>query len=185
MTLAKSAARSLLVLFAPRFRPTGTPLPRRDSRAQIACMPSLLKPNRLIAARSSVRRKSLGRGLPGWGRGVAAPTSIKPKPARHSGATAVAFLSKPAASPTGFGRSRPATLVRKRGEVCGPGAGASPPRRARIAKPCAASGSSRCRARRPSRSISGVMRSLRPSLRGIDVPRPPMAKAAPKARHPS
>jgi hypothetical protein len=59
----------------------------------MAVMPWLLKPKRLIAARSSVRRKRRGFGLPGWARGVAAPISMKPKPARESGARAVAFLS--------------------------------------------------------------------------------------------
>jgi hypothetical protein len=43
-TSAKSAARSALALFAPRFSPTTPPVPRRASRAAIASAPSLLKP---------------------------------------------------------------------------------------------------------------------------------------------
>ena len=64
---------------------------RRGGRRS-AATPSLLKPKRLMTARSSVRRKSRGRGLPGCGSGVAAPTSTKPKPARPSGATARGVL---------------------------------------------------------------------------------------------
>ena len=83
-------------------------------------MPSLLKPNRLIAARSGASRNRRGRGLPGCGRGVTAPTSQKPKPVRRVASGALAFLSKPAATPTGLGRARPATEVASRGEVTGP-----------------------------------------------------------------
>jgi hypothetical protein len=43
------------------------------------------------------------------------PTSTKPNPIRLVTATASAFLSKPAASPTGPGKSMPATLVRRHG----------------------------------------------------------------------
>ena len=85
----------------------------------MAAAPSLLKPKRLMTARSRDRRNRRGRGLPGCGRGVAAPTSTKPKPARPSAATAWAFLSRPAARPSGFGRSRPARRVASRGEVIG------------------------------------------------------------------
>ena len=158
MTFAKSAARSVLVLLAPRLRPTGMPAPRAANRAQITSAPSLLNPKRLIAARSSLRRKSLGLALPGCGRGVAAPTSRNPKPAFDKGAIAVAFLSKPAASPTGLGNKMPANVVRNRFETTGPGSGKRRDCNARMARPCAASGSSRCRAARPSRSTHRFMR---------------------------
>ena len=94
VTSAKSAARSVLSLFAPMLRPTGTPPRlRAASRSRIAAAPSLLKPKRLMIARSPGSRNRRGCGLPGCGRGVAAPTSTNPKPARVSASTARAFLS--------------------------------------------------------------------------------------------
>ncbi len=131
---------------APPARPRAAPA----SRAAIASAPSLLKPKRLIAARSSVSRNRRGRGLPGCGRGVAAPTSRKPKPARISGASATAFLSKPAARPTGLGSASPASRVASRGERHRPRQRRRPPKAAeRRAPPAPAamrrrSGSSRC-----------------------------------------
>ena len=157
-TVAKSSARLELVLFAPRFRPTGMPMPRLLRRAAIASQPWLLKPKRLIEARSSLRRNSRGFGLPGCAIGVAAPTSIKPKPALDKGATTSAFLSKPAAKPTGLGMFKPATLVARRLDVTGPGVGARPIFRALIAKPCANSGSILSKALSPSCSITCFIR---------------------------
>ena len=124
------------------------------SRAAICSMPSLLKPKRLIAALSSVSRKSRGLGLPGCGSGVAAPTSIKPKPDAKRPLTACAFLSKPAASPTGLGNSSEPIRVRKRGDVGGVIFGAKPSCSALIASPWAVSGSSFCRALKPNFSRS-------------------------------
>jgi hypothetical protein len=46
-----------------------------------------------------------GFGLPGCGRGVIVPTSTKPKPSAASASMCAPFLSSPAASPTGFGKS--------------------------------------------------------------------------------
>ena len=69
--------------------------------------PQLLNPARLISARSRGKRKSRGRGLPGCGSLVTEPTSIKPKPSADSACAAVPFLSKPAASPTGFAKVKP------------------------------------------------------------------------------
>ena len=43
------------------------------------------------------------------------PTSTKPKPSAARPRTATASLSKPAASPTGFGNSRPKSVRRSRG----------------------------------------------------------------------
>ena len=111
ITLAKSAARSSLSLLAPRLTPK-TPSGRFCSRrARAASMPLLLNPKRLIAASSSVRRKRRGLGFPGCARGVIAPISTKPKPARIKGEIASPFLSKPAATPIGFESIRPARSV--------------------------------------------------------------------------
>ena len=142
-TRAKSAARSVLSLLAPRFNPRTASRGRFARRSAMASMPWLLNPNRLIAAWSSVRRKRRGFGLPGCGRGVAAPTSKKPNPARERPRSASAFLSKPAASPRGLARLRPATVVRRRGEVTRPGEAATPSLSAEIARPWAVSGSRR------------------------------------------
>ena len=85
---------------------------------------------------------------------MAAPSSMKPKPARINGATALAFLSYPAASPIGLGKSSPATLHRSLSDVTGePGSGTNPEDSARIDRSCARSGSIRCSAARPSFSI--------------------------------
>ena len=55
-----------------------------------------------------------GVGLPGWPCAVTVPTSAKPKPsAGHAGA-ATARLSKPAASPTGFGKRSPMRVCSSR-----------------------------------------------------------------------
>ncbi|MNN62736.1 hypothetical protein D3C81_1780620 [compost metagenome] len=77
------------------------------SRPAIASAPLLLKPIRLISASSGSRRNRRGLSLPGWPFGVTVPTSIKPKPMDENPPTASAFLSRPAASPTGVGKCRP------------------------------------------------------------------------------
>ena len=84
------------------------------SRSAMVFAPSLLNPNRLMIALSLARRNSRGLGLPFWGRGVIAPTSIKPKPLFNRGFIARAFLSSPAANPIGFGIVSPAKVVRNR-----------------------------------------------------------------------
>ena len=116
-TRAKSSARSALSLLAPRLRPITASFGRAANRAAAASIPALLNPKRLITARSSLSRNRRGRGLPGCGRGVTAPTSMNPNPARASGASASAFLSNPAANPTGLGRRSPARLVLSRALV--------------------------------------------------------------------
>ena len=58
-----------------------------------------------------------GTGLPDWGCAVTVPTSTNPNPKRGHMLTARAFLSQPAASPTGFGNVNPATSTRKRAWV--------------------------------------------------------------------
>src|SRR6185437_4552403 len=80
---------------------------RAASRASTTGAPSLLKPRRLITARSASRRKIRGRGLPACARGVTVPTSTKPKPRRSSASGTTAFLSKPGATPTGLGKFSP------------------------------------------------------------------------------
>ena len=64
-TEAKSAARSVLVLFAPRLRPTIPALGRTARRLAMTSAPSLLKPKRLIEAWSSRKRNKRGLSFPG------------------------------------------------------------------------------------------------------------------------
>ena len=88
---------------------------RRSSRARARSKPALLKPKRLMTAASSCNRNSRGRALPDWGRGVSVPTSTKPKPSLSIAPGTSAFLSKPAASPSGLGNFRPRTSTERRG----------------------------------------------------------------------
>ncbi len=106
---ARNRRRGLVEsLLAPMLTPT-TPGPvRRCSRASAASCPPLLKPSRLITARSRGRRNTRGLGLPGCGSGVTVPISAKPQPSRKMASGTRASLSKPAAIPTGFGSDRPA-----------------------------------------------------------------------------
>ncbi len=64
---------------------------------------------RLIIASCSGKRNKRGLGLPGCARGVTVPTSIKPKPSLSRPTKCSAFLSKPAAKPTGLGNFKPIT----------------------------------------------------------------------------
>jgi len=82
---------------------------RLASRFATTCTPSLLKPIRFRMAPSSGMRNNRGLGLPFCGRGVTVPISAKPKPSSGRASTIVAFLSNPAASPTGLGNRIPAT----------------------------------------------------------------------------
>src|SRR5699024_7195817 len=50
-----------------------------------------------------------GVGLPGCAEAVTVPTSLKPKPIAPHESTAAAFLSNPAANPSGPGKVRPST----------------------------------------------------------------------------
>src|SRR3569623_2374432 len=133
--------RSAESLFAPRLIPTIPRLGRAASRRAAASPPPLLNPMRLITARSRVRRNSRGLGLPGCGNGVTEPTSAKPKPSPSNASGTSPSLSKPTAMPSGFGKSIPATVV-----ASGPPGGIGEPEgrnfSARIARRCAASGSS-------------------------------------------
>src|SRR6266404_161099 len=52
-----------------------------------------------------------GFGFPGWAFAVTVPISTKPKPSAAQAGIATPFLSKPAASPTGFGKVRPKTVL--------------------------------------------------------------------------
>ena len=63
--------------------------------------PKLGKPNLLIIDFSSSTLKTLGLLFPIWGSGVTVPISIKLKFCFNKPGNASAFLSKPAASPTG------------------------------------------------------------------------------------
>ncbi|KIX79231.1 hypothetical protein SF23_01755 [Streptomyces sp. MBRL 10] len=73
---------------------------------------SLLKPIRLISARSGTRRKSRFFGLPGCGRPVTVPISTWSNPSMDMPSMATAFLSKPAARPKGPWKRRPRASVR-------------------------------------------------------------------------
>ena len=95
--------------------PTGTaghrPLARSlCSRSATTSAPSLLKPRRLINASCSGKRKMRGLVFPGWGLAVTVPISMKPNPSAAQADRATPFLSRPAASPIGFGKSRPKTV---------------------------------------------------------------------------
>src|SRR6185312_5071075 len=129
--------------FLPILAPTMPPRPRRAaSRVTTAGRPPLLNPRRLISAASSPRRKRRGRGLPSCGRGVTVPTSTKPKPKRSIASGTSASLSKPAASPIGFGNSRPQSLMARLGASGAARRGATPRRNAAIVARCAVSGGS-------------------------------------------
>ena len=82
---------------------------RSASRRATTSAPSLLKPIRFTTARSAGSRNSRGRGLPGCGSPVTVPTSTNAKPSAASASMPSAFLSKPAASPSGPGKSSPIT----------------------------------------------------------------------------
>ncbi len=100
--------RSALSLLAPILTPTMPPAwARAASRRSTRSAPSLLKPSRLITAWSRSSRNRRGRGLPICGCGVTVPTSTKPKPSRSRASGTSAFLSKPAAIPTGLGKLSP------------------------------------------------------------------------------
>ena len=102
-------------LLAPMLMPTMPARAGARARAapRTASAPSLLKPSRLITASSASSRNRRGRGLPGCGSGVTVPTSTKPKPSRSSASGTSAFLSKPAAMPTGLGNVRPKACTRE------------------------------------------------------------------------
>ena len=92
-------------------------MPRHDARAALArnrSTPSLLKPSRLMSASASGSRKRRGFGLPGCGRGVTVPHSMKPKPSAARPSMCAAFLSRPAASPTRLGNCEPHRRDRRR-----------------------------------------------------------------------
>lgn len=88
---------------------TGTLAARR---AATAAEPSLLKPMRLISARSATRRNSRFLGLPGCAWAVTVPISMWSKPSIDIPSMATAFLSKPAARPNGPCIRRPSASVR-------------------------------------------------------------------------
>ena len=69
--------------------------------------PLLLKPKRLMTARSCGSRNTRGFGFPDCGFGVTVPHSTKPKPIFVRTAPTSAFLSEPAAKPTGLNSFKP------------------------------------------------------------------------------
>ena len=129
-----SSAETTLDL--PMFTPTTTGADRRRrrrlaSRAATAAAPSLLNPMRLTIARSSTSRNSRGRGFPGCRRAVTVPTSTNENPSAANASMPTAFLSNPAASPTGPGNVSPNASInpvdvgaganRRVAHVCTPG----------------------------------------------------------------
>ena len=86
---------------------------RFANRSAAISIPKLLKPNLLITAWSFGSRNNLGFGFPGCGLGVIAPTSMNPKPHLSRASTASAFLSNPAANPTGLSSFKPQIEVFK------------------------------------------------------------------------
>ena len=73
-----------------------------------------------MSARSASRRKTRGRALPGWGRGVTEPISTNANPRSKRPSIASAFLSNPAASPIGDANSRPHRRTRSRAASSAP-----------------------------------------------------------------
>ena len=76
---------------------------RDDSR------PVVVEPIRLTMARSNGSRNSRGVGLPGCGCPVTVPISTDPNPNAARASIPWAFLSNPAASPSGLATRRPNT----------------------------------------------------------------------------
>ncbi len=64
--------------------------------------PSLLKPNRLMIARSRRSRNNRGFGFPGWGCGVTVPISATAKTKRRPGRNRRALLVETRAKPEGI-----------------------------------------------------------------------------------
>src|SRR5207237_738408 len=84
------AMRSVESLFAPTLMPSTPPRRSLLSRSSAESTPKLLKPIRLMIARSSIRRNSRRRGLPVCGSGVSVPASTAPNPSAHRRGRAVA-----------------------------------------------------------------------------------------------
>src|SRR5829696_3224228 len=128
--------------------------------------------------RSSGIRNSRGRGLPSDGQADTEPISTWPKPIAPSIPIARPFLSKPAASPSGFSSGMPASVVCRRGSPTRSARRAT--RRGIVERPessetrsvssCARSGSSRNSSGRTASSYKG-MRQGYAMLRGV-VPEP-------------
>ena len=79
-----------------------------------ASKPSLLKPILLIIPPSSINLNNLFLGFPDCAFGVTVPISTKPKPKSANSLYKTAFLSKPAAKPTGFLNFKPKTSRSRR-----------------------------------------------------------------------
>ena len=143
-TSAKSAARSALSLLAPRLRPTTPPGgPGREAGGDRRG--AVVVEAEAVDDRAVLRRGGRGAGAgcraagAGWRRRPRRSRSRRGRGRRRRRA----FLSRPAARPSGFGRSRPARRVASRGLVSGPVRGPRPARER---------GERRGRARSPGRS---------------------------------
>ena len=110
----------------PTFTPIGSRRRIRNERSRFSANSSLplpLKPRRLTTPRSAASRNMRGRGFPGCRSAVTVPSSAKPNPSSGQRCGATPSLSKPAASPIGFGKSMPRIRCASRSEVGGSGRG--------------------------------------------------------------
>jgi hypothetical protein len=73
----------------------------------------LFSPIRLTNALSGKSLKRRGLLFPGWGSGVTVPISINENPNEENSLKNSAFLSNPAASPTGLENFKPITSLSK------------------------------------------------------------------------
>ena len=72
-----------------------------------------------MTASSAGSRNTRGLAFPDCGFGTTPPSSTKPKPSAMSASGTSHCLSKPAASPTGFGKRRPNAATSRRGSSAG------------------------------------------------------------------
>ena len=90
------------------------PRGRSRSRGKRRLLPLVVEAEPVDDGAVVVERNMRGLRLPLCARGVSVPTSTKPKPMARSSRGTRASLSKPAAMPTGLGKSRPEQVWAKR-----------------------------------------------------------------------
>ena len=101
---------------------------------------------------------------------MSVPTSTKPNPKASVASNASAFLSKPAARPTGLGKSSPKTFVARRGSS-GAGSRLGKSRSAAIVRRCASSASARAAGRSRRRRNIRSWREARKVVVSVGVQR--------------
>ncbi len=126
VSTAKKFAAIVSAEKPPTLAKTGTrrsPIRRRRSTQYAS--PRLGTPMASASELVSGYRTNRGNGFPERGSGMIEPTVRKPKPRWDNASMSSQFLSNPAASPTGLGRSTPANLVRSLGSsTCSPSSAA-------------------------------------------------------------